>query len=136
MRRKRSETEFHIEIAPVNLIDLLLVLLVFFIVTTTFFKFKSIQVVLPDSSSSVKTVLEKDVTVINVDKDGTLYVAGKAMEPEPASERLRTIREANEKAVFQVGADKASRHEDFIKALDTLRRAGIDDFAIQTDSKE
>ena len=136
MRRRPRETEFHIEIAPVNLIDLLLVLLVFFIVTTTFLKLEMIRVALPDSRSAVKVVKKEEVTVINVDREGTLYVAGKRMEYEEALEKVKAVKAGDPKRIFQVGADEESRHRDFVRALDLLREAGIEDFAILTEEKE
>ena len=74
MRRHRRRVDLRMDIAPINLIDLLLVLLIFFVTITTFLQLKVIALNLP-LSTSTQTKYEKNRTVvINIAPNCDIFV--------------------------------------------------------------
>ncbi len=132
MRRKRKALDFHLDIAPVNLIDLLLVLLIFFVTTTSFLQMQVIDLTLPSADASQKIDPKRDSHVINIDLTCKLFLDRQAIEEEALLQQLEALKEASPSVRFRVGADAASPHECFVRVLDLLQKARIDAISILT----
>ena len=87
------------DIAPVNLIDLVLILLIFFITTTTFLNLKLIELTLPTASAG-EARKESPSLVISIDREGALYVD---KEPLAYEALAGTIRERLTAEPSQIG---------------------------------
>lgn len=136
MRRNSKRPSIHLDIAPVNLIDLLLILLIFFITTTTFLQLKMIDLDIPTSSSK-KIKYKKELThVINITKSCDLYIDKKAVNQTELTKEIRNIYDVNKKSIFQVGADKESPHRCFVNILDIFSTEGISNISVLTKSRE
>lgn len=131
-RRKRSAIDFRLEIAPVNLIDLLLVMLIFFVTTTTFLQLRIIELGLPKSDAAALQKADKSMHIINIDRDCIFYLDTKAVEKTQLSSALKAIGDADKDARFQVGADEESPHRCFVNAIEIMQKAGIADIGILT----
>src|SRR6185295_6835319 len=68
--RKRHKKD--VEIAIVNLVDVIFILLIFFIMTTTFSKETGLDISKPQAGSA--TQLEKENILIGIGKDGTVHL--------------------------------------------------------------
>src|SRR6185503_4473036 len=73
-----EEHEHPIDIAPVNMIDLMLILLIFFIVSTSFVEEPGVEVDKPQAASSVR--LEKSSIIIALTKNGEIVYGGPEIE--------------------------------------------------------
>ncbi len=132
-RRKRSAIDFRLEIAPVNLIDLLLVMLIFFVTTTTFLQLRIIELGLPKSDAAALKKSDKSMHVISIDAACKLYLDTKPVEISQLGVQLNTIKTEEKKARFQVAAEAESPHRCFVDALAVIQKAGITDIGILTE---
>lgn len=120
------------DIAPVNLIDLVLILLIFFITTTTFLNIKLIELALPSAEGST---LESDrkPLVISIDREGTLFVDKEKLCFDTLPELLKKRHLEDPKLEVVIAADAQSRHESFVKAVSAVKNEDIGRIGIITD---
>ena len=135
MRRKRKAIDFHLDIAPVNLIDLLLVLLIFFVTTTSFLQLQVIELTLPKADTAKNIQPKKDNHVINIDLTCKIYLDKKMLNAQELESELIELKKASKKAYFRIGADATSPHECFVKVLNILQKANISNIEILTKLK-
>lgn len=136
MRRNSKRPSVNLDIAPVNLIDLLLILLIFFITTTTFLQLKMIDLNIPISSSK-KVNYKKNLThIINISHDCKFYIDKKSVDLYGLSKELNSLHNDNKNTIFQVGADKESPHRCFVDVLDIFSTLGISNISVLTKNKE
>ena len=125
-------------IAAINvtpLVDVVLVLLIIFMVTTEMMNEdeKAIPIDLPAASASDNKKKASPFTVV-VTKEGKYIKDGAPAEEKDIIEAARRlVAEKGDAAEAVVAADKASKHEQFVRLLDLLREVGVSRFAIQTD---
>jgi len=132
MRRNRKKQQFHLDIAPVNLIDLLLVLLIFFITTTTFLQLKVIELNLPVSSTS-EVKYKKDLTyVLSLKEDCSVYFDKESVTLKTLDEKIVEKYTENKESIFQIGADEETPHKCFVEILDVFKANNIQNIAILT----
>lgn len=131
MRRKRRKESLHLDIAPINLIDLLLVLLVFFVTTTSFLQLKVMDISLPQASNQ-KTAYKKNHTyVVNIDEECKIFFDKEEISLKELNTKFEDILK-DKKYLVQIGADKDSKHSCFIDVLDTAKNVGIENIGILT----
>ncbi len=135
MRRKRKAIDFHLDIAPVNLIDLLLVLLIFFVTTTSFLQLQVIELTLPKADASKNIQPKQKNHVINIDTACKIFLDKKTIDLKELQTKLVALKIADKKAFFRIGADAASPHECFVKVLNVLQKADITNIEILTKLK-
>lgn len=136
MRRNSKRPPVNLDIAPVNLIDLLLILLIFFITTTTFLQLKMIDLNIP-SSSSEKVNYKKNLThVVNINKECEFFIDKQKMTTKELQDTIKSIYEENKDSIFQVGADEDSAHKCFIDVLDIFSSEGISNISVLTKRKD
>ena len=133
MARRRRNVDFAMEIAPVNLIDLVLILLIFFITTTTFLNLKLIELTLPEASA--KSLDRDDRTlVLSIDRDGNLFADKRPLTLEALPALLRERRAAEPELSVLVAADAQSRHEAFVALLSLLKAEQVGRIGIVTET--
>ena len=133
MARRRRNVDFAMEIAPVNLIDLVLILLIFFITTTTFLNLKLIELTLPEASA--KSLDRDDRTlVLSIDRDGNLFADKRPLTLEALPALLRERRAAEPEVSVLVAADAQSRHEAFVALLSLLKSEQVGRIGIVTET--
>ena len=120
------------DIAPVNLIDLVLILLIFFITTTTFLNIKLIELALPSAEGSTMESDRKPL-VISIDQEGTLFVDKAELCFDALPELLKRQHRENPKLEVVIAADAQSRHESFVKAVSAVKNEDIGRIGIITD---
>ncbi|MBI5179395.1 MAG: biopolymer transporter ExbD [Nitrospinae bacterium] len=130
--RRRRRPEFHIEIAPVNLIDLVLILLIFFITTTTFLNLKLIEMTFPEAASASAPEQGKRKTVINIDEHGTLFLDERKVTLQELESAVQNL---PQDAEVLIGADQNCRHGDFMGVIDVLKGRDINNIDIVTRPK-
>lgn len=122
-----DEDEARIEIVP--LIDIMFFLLAsMMLVSLGAVRLKLLKADLPVAVAGKPSKSAPPVT-ITVDKDGYMALDGKALPVAEATELLRRMVGLDPELRLVVAADKASRHEFVLRAIDLARSAGIDRIA-------
>lgn len=135
MRRRKKRVNLQLDIAPINLIDLLLVLLIFFITTTSFLQLKVIALNLPSSSSQKVSYKKNKMVVISLDKACHIFINQKRVEKKELEKKFLALKNEDKEYLFQVAADRESYNYCLVDLLDILKNVGIDKIAILTQKK-
>jgi biopolymer transport protein ExbD len=113
------------------LVDVMLVLLIIFMVTANYIVHQSIKVSLPQAATGDETPATNLAFV--VDKDSHLFLNGEALAFEDVGRRVAALKAQGKPLQALIGADKATPHGAVIKLIDSVRQAGIYDFAINVE---
>lgn len=130
MRRNKKRVNLHLDIAPINLIDLLLVLLIFFITTTSFLQLKVIELQLPQSSATKVSYKKDKMVVISLNTKCEIFINKEKTSTKELYEKLQQLKEKD--MIFQIAADKQSRNYCMVEVLDALTLAKITKIGILT----
>jgi biopolymer transport protein ExbD len=132
MRRNRNKAPFHLDIAPVNLIDLLLLLLIFFITTTTFLQLKVIELNIPSATNS-ETKYKKNLTyVVSIKENCDTYFEKEKYDTQGLGKIIEEKYLENRESIFQIAAHEETPHRCFIDVLDIFKEYKIENISILT----
>ena len=126
------------EITGINvtpLVDVMLVLLIIFMVTATYNTTRSINVNLPKADTADSDSKSKNLAFV-LDAKSQLYLDGKAISFDEVAARIQEEQaKANGAALNAIiSADKETPHGAVVKLIDTVRKHGITDFAINVEA--
>lgn len=108
------------------IIDVVFNLLIFFLVATSFQQVeREARIALPETVASGPITASLREIVINVDRDGALIVAGRAIAPEALRRMLTDALAANPNQKVNVRGDRATPYENVARALDLCKQSGI-----------
>jgi biopolymer transport protein ExbD len=112
------------------LVDVVLVLLVVFIVTAKIISTPAIPMELPQAASGQELQV---VFSVVIDAQGTLFVDGSAISNDSVFlTKAREAKTLNEDVRAVIHADGGTAHRRVVKAMDLLKRAGIQRVAFAT----
>ncbi|MBI1859861.1 MAG: biopolymer transporter ExbD [Deltaproteobacteria bacterium] len=110
-------------------VDVVLVLLVIFMVTAPMILKDTLSVKLPKSASiDGKSAQSIGITVT---KDGQILLSGKPVLKEGLTVAVEEARAKNPEASAIIAADTEAKHGDVVRAIDWLKSAGVENFALQ-----
>jgi biopolymer transport protein ExbD len=112
-------------------VDVVLVLLVIFMVTAPMMMKDIIGLKLPKTSSSDSQPLS--TLAIAITKNGQYIINGELMTLEGLREKAFSMQKSNKGVQAVLSADVDARHGDVVAAIDVIKLAGIDNFAIQVE---
>ena len=118
---RRERRKASVEMAP--LIDMVFILLVFFVVTTTFVKESAVAVERP--SSAFAQPVSSGFLAVAIDKLGTVYVSGHAIEPDNHT-TLNTLLKSSGHNRIVIQADGDVPTARLLKVLDTCKKTEAD----------
>lgn len=119
--RKRSKKE--VEIAIVNLVDVIFILLIFFIMTTTFSKETGLDITKPAAGSA--TQLEKENIMVGISKEGTIHLDERQVDMAMLQAILRReMAEDAEKSVVII-SDRDADMGAVVDVMDECNLAGV-----------
>lgn len=126
------------EITGINvtpLVDVVLVLLVIFMVTASYIVHRSIQVKLPDAVTGEVGARQKSLDFV-LDKEANLYLDGKPILYEDLPRLVELAEQDSSRSKLQavISADTAVSHGAVIKLIDTVRKLGITEFAVDVET--
>ncbi len=124
-----EEVEQNIDIAPVNMIDLMLILLIFFIVSTSFVEEPGVEVDKPQAASSVK--LEKNSILIALTAKGEIVYGGHDIGisgVQPLVKRM--LQKENVPVIVQ--ADSAAPSGILVRVIDEAKLGGAPKVSLAT----
>jgi biopolymer transport protein ExbD len=111
-------------------VDVVLVLLVIFMVTAGFIVNRGVKIELPQAATAEQLANQKTFNIL-VTPDGETILDGAKVSRDELAAAGRTAIESGEKVVAMIGADKGVIYSYVVGVMDTLRGAGVNDFALQ-----
>ena len=126
------------EITGINvtpLVDVMLVLLIIFMVTATYIVNKSINVNLPKADTGESNDKTKNLAFV-LDAKSQLYLDGKPVNLDQIPTMIKEEQSKGNHVTLtaMISADKDTPHGAVVKLIDTIRKNGITDFAINVES--
>lgn len=119
--RKRSKKD--VEIAIVNLVDVIFILLIFFIMTTTFSKETGLDITKPAAGSAAQ--LEKENIMVGISKEGTIHLDERQVDlPMLQAILRRELAEDADRAVVIV-SDRDADMGVVVDVMDECNMAGV-----------
>ena len=137
MKRFSQKTGFS-SLAELNitpLLDLAFVLLIIFVITTPMLE-QSINISTPSSHPTPATLNSDAVKIIALTREGEIFLEKERVDLTLLEDRLRALKDQNEKIAVGIRADKALAYEKIIEVLDLLQRSGINQFGLITKVEE
>ena len=129
----KNDDEVLSEINVTPFVDVVLVLLVIFMVTAGFIMNKGIKVELPQAAT--KEQLNDQITFnVLVKKDAEILLDGNPTTVTALGETATAAKAKGQKIVVMISADKGVVYSSVVGVMDTLRQAGISDFALQLEA--
>jgi biopolymer transport protein ExbD len=129
------------EITGINvtpLVDIMLVLLVIFMVTSNYIAHRSISLKLPEAETSDEQVSSQNLG-FSLTKDEKLFLDGQEISFSEVGAKIEQIKNKNENKVSLqalIAADQEVSHGSVVKLIDTIRKSGINDFAINVETEK
>lgn len=114
-------------------VDVVLVLLVIFMVTAGFIMNKGVKVELPQASTA-EAIADQTTFNVIVQREGSFLLNGDPVTAEKLFEAGSQAKQKGEKVVVMISADKGVVYSAVVGVMDTLRRAGVADFALQLET--
>ncbi|MDO8287875.1 MAG: biopolymer transporter ExbD [Parvibaculum sp.] len=110
------------------LIDVVFQLLLFFMLTTTFMQAQMLTVTTPAASDGG---LPQDANVVEIwlMADGSTRVAEKPVTPESLGDALKAVLGGRIDLTVSIFAEKGSRTQAFVSAIEAARQAGVKNVA-------
>jgi biopolymer transport protein ExbD len=114
----------------------MLVLLIIFMVTATYIVNQSINVNLPKADTAESPDNKSKNLAFVLDAKSQLYLDGQPITIEQVPEKISEAKAkvGNEPLNALIAADKDTPHGAVVKLIDTVRKHGITDFAINVEA--
>lgn len=132
-RREKTDYSHALDIAPINLIDILIILLIFFMVTTTFNKDMKLDLNRPSASSST-TVSSKTIRLF-IDRNGATYLDGEPIRLWLIQSKLRDLLKMTDDKSVLVVTDQGVPAGKLVEVVDQARLAGAKEVGVATDKE-
>ncbi len=129
---KKKSDEIELNMSP--LIDMIFILLIFFLVTTTFVKESGVDVNRPVESQK-KSTEEIPNMIINVTRDGMVFVDNQAIDIRSVRSRMERFKYENPDGNVIITSDKQSRFGISVEVLDQVRLAGITNVVVASSAE-
>ena len=111
------------------MIDVIFQLLIFFMVATTFQDpEREIDVELPEASTGEPLEVELDEIVINIKRDGALFLSGEEVSREELIRRLGRAAEIDPEIPVTIRGDRLVHHEQVVGVMDACGSVGLTSF--------
>ena len=132
-----SSTEDDAPFSDINItpfVDVVLVLLVIFIVTAPALVKDTLGIKLPKSSAADGSAM--DTLGIAVTRQGQILLNGVISTEEAVTTAVKAALLKNPDSQAIIAADGEARHADVVKAIDLVKSAGMNRFALQIERLE
>ncbi|WP_457569937.1 ExbD/TolR family protein [Desulfurobacterium sp.] len=120
--KKKKDDGSILDIAP--LVDMVFLLLIFFLLTNSYQKHQ-VSVALPATKSGQEVTENKKNYTIEIKADGTILINGKISSIDDIEKIPKT-------AEVDIAGDKNISYQTFMKVLDRLKEAGINNVNLLT----
>ncbi len=133
MRITRADTseEAGVQMAP--LIDCVFLLLIFFLVAATLKKaHKELDLELPHSAAAIETKSKYDTLILEVAKDGTVYLESEPVSARFLHKKLRESATKNPNRRVRIDADRRTAAQHLVQLLDLCQFEGLNNVGLRT----
>jgi biopolymer transport protein TolR len=122
MNRKARKPKIMAEINITPFTDVVLVLLIIFMIATPFIYQSSMNVELPQASTSEETT--RDV-IVTINAQGEVFLDNKKMDLNTLKIRLSAAVRSKPDTSVIINGDKNVRYDAVVQVMDVLTRAGV-----------
>jgi len=130
LRPKRRRPELNL----LPLIDVLVMLIFFSFVTMQFRSAATLHITLPKVDTAGKNEFKGTVSIA-VDKDGKFSFNGKPCSNDEMLALLKEVRNVDKDIPVLIKADKQTPLENVTYIMDSCRKAGLNKFSLQSQTK-
>ncbi len=129
---KRSSAAGTLSLTP--LIDVVFLLLIFFLVTSRFDEEeRRLPIELPIATSATPMTQRPREVMVDIDREGSFYVNGKALSPEELEETLRRAVASNPtNQMVVIRADAGVSFQPVVSVMDMCNRTGVAEYTTTT----
>lgn len=129
--RRRFALKHGIDLTP--MIDIVFNLLIFFMLGSTIINIPQLKITLPKSSTS-EISGNKEIIIITISKDSTVFINGEELSESALQERLTLIsKEENAlERTVQIRADEDVITKTLINVIDSVKNSGFSKLSIAT----
>lgn len=129
---KKSNIAGTLSLTP--LIDVVFLLLIFFLVTSEFEdEERRLDIVLPSATSAVPMTSKPREIVVDLDRDGKIYLRGEVTSLENFEELLKKAVASNPtNQTVVIRADQATSFQPVVNVMDVCNRTGVSDYSVTT----
>ena len=128
-QRQNLSSLSEINITP--LLDLAFVLLIIFMITTPLLE-SSMSLIIPSSGEANPPVTSAQVQTISIDRNETIRLNNKLVDPGALSAQLSEIKRANPEVAIVIRPDRDLPVQKLVTLMDALQRAQIMKVGIAT----
>lgn len=112
------------EINVTPLVDVMLVLLIVFMITMPVLT-HSIDIALPQSSTTIKDSAPKEPLRVSIDKNGEYYIGDNKITQTDLSNAFTQAKQQNPNVVLAIDGDKAVAYDSVVQLLNIAKEADI-----------
>jgi TolR protein len=120
------------EINVTPLVDVMLVLLIIMMVIAPMLQ-QGVAVELPQAANSTDKPDTSDQTVVNIDRQGELYVNSLPARESEVIDKVKNALEGKKEHIVYLKGDKEAQYGQIMKMMDALRAAQIESVALITE---
>ncbi len=128
MRRKYTTENEESTIDMTPMLDIVFIMLIFFLVTTSFVKESGISVTPPGAQTAVKQ--ERGNLLVAIDKNGSIWIDRRNVDLGAVRANIERLRAEYPEGTVVIQADENSNTGMFVKVMDQVRLAGVENIAI------
>ncbi|MDD3694362.1 MAG: biopolymer transporter ExbD [Lentisphaeria bacterium] len=130
-KRQLKDNALGFQMAP--MLDIIFILLILFMVANIFAQWENkLGIQVPSADSGLRVERQPGEVIINIDREGDIYINSKLVTAERLQALLLEIADAFKSQPVILRADKDTRHQDVIRVLDICRKADIWNVAFST----
>ena len=131
LRETESESHIHLDFVP--MVDVLFNLLIFFLLATTLKQAeREMHIALPvaNSAGPISTTLRE--FIVNIDAAGQIYVGGRVVEPDTLSSLVKEAVAGNPEQKVTVRGDRTTPYANVVRFLEICKAGGVQQPYIDT----
>jgi biopolymer transport protein ExbD len=133
MRSKVNRDDDEVDVQMTPLIDCVFLLLVFFLVAATLKKpHKELELELPHSAAAAVVASRYDTLVVELTRDGEIYIGNEPMTKKLLNEKLHAIAAATPNRRVRIDSDRRAPVQFLVRLLDHLQFVGLNNVGVRT----
>ena len=128
MKRKYTPETDDSTIDMTPMLDIVFIMLIFFLVTTSFVKESGISVNPPGAETASK--LERGNLLVAINENGSIWIDRRPVDIGAVRANIERLRAEYPEGTVVIQADENSSTGMFVKVMDQIRLAGVENIAI------
>ena len=121
-------------LALTSMLDVIFLLLCFFVTASVFSQWESeISISLPSAKTADEPGRLPGEIIVNISREGSVTVNGSAMDMGELERRLLRISKFYPGQQVIIRADKETKYDDVVKAIDACRAGNVWNFSLATE---